>query len=117
MAEKLPTHVGSPFNARERAWIRRELALHRDRPSELGEGLLLRSWKDGPDKGKPKLPPAVLSLVDRGLLQIRSETASPRAFFTPEGIYALRLLVSDERSIDPNEFREVRRYLGVGNAK
>lgn len=105
--------TASPFDARERAWIRRELALHRDRPSDLGTGVLLRSWKTGPGKGTQKIPPAVRSLVERGLIEIRSADGSSRAFFTPQGVDALRILASDERSIDPGEFREVRRYLGI----
>jgi hypothetical protein len=114
MAKRTITRAVSLFDVRERAWIRRDLALYRDHPSDLGEGLLLRAWKDGPEKGKPKLPPAVRSLVDRGLLEIRTAAGGPRAFFTLEGSDALRLLISDERFVDPDEFGEVRRYFGVG---
>lgn len=114
MAKRATTRAVSLFDVRERAWVRRELALYRDRPSGFGEGFLLRAWKNGPEKGKPKLPPAVRSLVDRGLLEIRSEASGSRAFFTPEGVDALRLLLTDERFVDPEEFREVRRYFGVG---
>ena len=116
MATRSSKRATPPFDVRERSWIRRELALHRDRPSDLGDGVLLRSWKNGPGRGTPKIPPAVHSLMNRGLMEIRSVEGSSRAFFTAQGIDALRLLVSDERSIDPAEFREMRRYLGIGDA-
>ena len=54
-----------PFDARERDLIRREFGVHFRQPSHLADGILLRTWRSGPDKNQPKLPPAVRSMIMR----------------------------------------------------
>ena len=50
-ADPLP----SPFTAAERDLIRREMGLHFGQLPSLADGLLLRTWRGGPQKGGPKI--------------------------------------------------------------
>ena len=66
-----------PFTATERELILREMGLHFGQYPSLADGLFLRTWRGGPQKGEPKLPPAVQSMLERGLVELRAErTAS-----------------------------------------
>ena len=56
----------SPFTPAERAWLRQELGVHFGAGPQIADGLFLRSWKSGPEKGKPKLLPAARSMLYRG---------------------------------------------------
>ncbi len=78
----------------------------------LAGGLLLRIWRGGPRKGEPKLPPAVRSMLERGLVEVRTERSGPRAF-TEAGLAALRRRLHDRRAMDPVRFAHLRRELGL----
>jgi len=52
----------------------------------------VRTWRGGPHKNQPKIPPAVRSMMDRGLVEIRQSERGPRAFFTEAGFQELRRL-------------------------
>ncbi len=51
------------FDAREREFIRREFGVHFSQPSYLADGILLRTWRSGPERNEPKLPVAVRSML------------------------------------------------------
>jgi hypothetical protein len=51
----------APFTTAERDLIRREMGPHFGQLPSLADGLLLRTWRGGPQQGEPKLPPAVRS--------------------------------------------------------
>ena len=110
-ADSLPS--SSPFTAAERDLIRREMGLHFGQLPSLADGLLLRTWRGGPDKGEPKLPPAVRTMLERGLVEVRPGRFGPRAFFTEPGLAALRHLLRDRRAMDPARFAHLRRELGL----
>ena len=57
--------------------------------------------------------PAVQSMLERGLLELRSTARGPRAFFTEAGLAALRQLVLDRRAMDPERFAHLRVELGL----
>src|SRR3712207_5527865 len=103
----------SPFTASERELIRRELGMHFGQYPSVTEGLFLRTWRGGPQKGQPKLPPAVQSLLARGLVAVRPGRIGFRAVFTEAGLAALRALVRDRRAMDPARFAHLRRELGL----
>ena len=65
--------------------------------------------------GQPKLPPAVRTMLERGLVEIRCDPRSrlPYVFFTEAGVTALRQLARDRRALDPVRFAHIRRELGV----
>jgi hypothetical protein len=105
----------SPFTAPERDLIRRELGLRFTTYPSIANGILLRTWRAGPQAGQPKLPPAIRSMLDRGLVELRpdSHRRLPCAFFTEAGVAALRELAEDRRALDPVRFAHVRRELGL----
>ena len=79
----------------------------------LADGLLLRTWRDRPQKGEPKLPPAARSMLERGLVEVRAGRFGPRAFFPEAGLAVLRQLLQDRRAMDPARFAHLRRELGL----
>src|SRR3954469_24927564 len=109
--DRLPSP--SPFSAAERELIRRELDLYFGQHPSLAEGLFLRSWRGGPNRGEPKIPPPVRSMLERGLVEIQPGRIGFRAVFTEAGLAALRQLMQDRRAMDPVRFAHLRRELGL----
>src|SRR5215212_8886587 len=107
----------SPFTAAERELIRREMGLRFGQHPSLADGLFLRTWRGGPNKGEPKLPPAVASMLGRGLVELRPGRIGPRAMFTEAGLEALRRPLRDRRAMDPARFAHLRRELGLDAAE
>ena len=107
-----------PFDAREREYIRRELDIFFGTLPSVAEGFQLRTWRTGPHAGNPKVPPALRSMVDRGLMEIRTGTGlfACRAFFTETGVAALRRLIMDRRYMNFQKFAHVRAELGFERA-
>lgn len=105
-----------PFDQRERELIRSAFAAHFGQIASLSDGIFLRVWRSGPQKNQPKLPPAVRSMLARGLVEIGTGRYGPRAFFTAEGIAAMRLLAADRRLLNPAEYAHLRRELGLDPA-
>src|SRR4051794_15111572 len=105
----------SPFTAPERDLIRREFALHFGAFPSLNDGIFLRTGRAGPEAGQPKLPPAVRSMLERGLVEIRWDLQHrlPCAVFTETGLAQLRQLAEDRRALDPVRFAHIRRELGL----
>jgi len=101
-----------PFTAKEREYIRRELDLFFGTLPSVADGFQLRTWRGGPLAGQPKLPPPLRTMVDSGLMEIRTSTPMPRAYFTEKGLGALRRLASDRRYMNPHKFAHVRTELG-----
>ena len=106
-----------PFDAREREFIRREFGVHFGQPSYLADGILLRTWRSGPDKDQPKLPPAVRGMIERGLVEVRPSPRGVRGFFTESGVAALRQLVADRRLMNPKTFAHLRLELGLDESE
>jgi hypothetical protein len=108
-AESLPVS----FSARERELIRHEMGMHFGQYPSLVDGIFLRTWRGGAQKNQPKIPAAVQSMLDRGLVEVRHGERGPRAFFTEAGLQELRRLVLDHRYMDPERFAHLRRELGL----
>lgn len=79
----------------------------------MADGLMLRTWRVGPNAGPPKLPPAVQSLLARGLVELRTDGRWPTAQFTPAGLAALRQLAQDRRALDAARYVHVRREFAL----
>ena len=103
----------SPFTAPERDLLRRELCRHFGQDPSIADGLFLRTWRAGERRGQPKIPPAVQSMLERGLVELRTTIRGPRAGFTEAGLAALRQLVLDRRAMDPERFAHLRAELGL----
>jgi hypothetical protein len=111
MARKPASH---PFSPAERDLIRLELMPRFGQEPELANGLFLRTWRGGPQRGEPKIPKAMRGMLDRGLLEIRPNPMSrSAAFFTRAGLEGLRQLLNDRRAMDPDRFGHLRRQLGM----
>src|SRR4051794_9332687 len=108
-----PRPVQSPFTAPERELLRRELCRHFGQDPVIADGIFLRSWRTGERRNQPKIPPAVHSMMERGLVELRTTNRGPRAFFTEAGLAALRQLVLDRRTMDPQRFGHLRAELGL----
>ena len=52
-------------------------------------------------------------MLERGLVEVRTERSGPQAFFTEAGLAALRQLLRDRRAMDPARFAHLRRELGL----
>src|SRR5690242_14247716 len=95
-------HPGAmPFTTKERDLLRREFCRHFGQDPAIADGIFLRTWRGGKKRGRPKIPPAVQTMLDRGLVELRTTNQWPRAFFTEAGLAALRQLVLDRRAMDP----------------
>jgi hypothetical protein len=98
----------------ERDLIRREFCVRFGTPPRLADGILLRIWRSGPLTGQPKVPAAVQSLVERGLMVVQAKSAHlARAYFTEAGLDTIRWLALQRRGLDPVSFAHVRRELGI----
>jgi len=107
------SQAGVTLTSGEREYIRRELDAFFGTLPSVAEGFQLRTWRGGPLKGQPKLPPAAKSLVDRGLMRLDASHNIPRLFFTDAGLTALRQMMAERRLADPVTFAHVRRELGI----
>jgi hypothetical protein len=102
-----------PFNTAERNLIRHEFLVRFGQAPSLVDGIWLKGWRGGPQAGQPKIPAAVASMLERGLLEIGPDSIGFRARFTPAGIDALRLLAQDRRALDPTQYPHIRQELGI----
>jgi hypothetical protein len=101
------------FSASERDYIRRELDMFFSTLPTVAEGFQLKTWRGGPQAGRPKVPPVTRSLIDRGLMRLDTSDRLPRLFFTETGLVELRAMMADRRLADPKRFAHVRQELGI----
>ena len=101
------------FTSGERDYIRSELDIYFSSLPSVAEGFHLKIWRNGLQKGEPKLPAAAKGLVERGLMRLDRSGHFPRLFFTAEGLVALRAMMADRRLADPKKFAHVRQELGI----
>ena len=104
------------FTAGERDYIRRELDQFFSTLPTVAEGFWLKTWRGGPEAGKPKIPPAAAGLLERGLMRLDTTGRLPRLVFTKAGLAALRTMMADGRLADPAKFAHVRLELGIDAA-
>src|SRR3954449_4205294 len=110
----MPRQPTSPFTPPERDLIRLELMPRFGQEPDLANGLFLRTWRAGPQKGEPKIPKAIQSMLDRGLVRIGTNPMGrPAAFFTEAGLEGLRQLLRDGRAMDSERYDYLRRELEV----
>ncbi len=108
-----PSITASAFTAPERDLIRREMHPRFGQDPSVADGIMLRTWRGGPNAGQPKVPPAVCTMLERGLVEVHTDGRWPTADFTAAGLAALRLLAQDRRVLDPTRYAHVRRELGL----
>jgi 2-hydroxychromene-2-carboxylate isomerase len=101
------------FTTGERDYIRRELDRFFTTLPSVAEGFQLKTWRGGPEAGKPKIAPAAQGLIERGLMRLNTAGRLPRLFFTEAGLAALRMMMTDRRLADPIKFAHIRQELGI----
>ena len=101
------------FTPNERAYIRNELDIFFSTLPTVAEGFMLKTWRGGPDRGKPKISPVAKGLLERELMRLDTGERLPRLVFTETGLAALRAMMSDRRFADPKKFAHVRQELGI----
>jgi hypothetical protein len=110
----VPAGPSEVLTAVERDRLRRAFCMRFGSPPRLADGVHLRVWRSGPLAGQPKVPAAVQSMVERGLMTVAAGSAHrTRASFTKAGLAALRWLASQRRGLDPVRFAHVRQELGL----
>ncbi|MCW2247758.1 Uri superfamily endonuclease [Azospirillum fermentarium] len=93
------------FTPAERDLIRREFMSRWSEPPRLADGILLKRWATGPQKGEPKLTAIVQSLLERGLVTIaETDRGFPHAHFTPSGYAALQAMAASQRHLPPERY-------------
>lgn len=76
------------------------------------DGILLKTWKSGSEKGQPKIPTAVKSLLDRNLMiVISAEGRMPVAKFTDAGLSALAVVLEKDHVFSNARFQHLRSQL------
>jgi len=110
---KTQTTPAAGFTPGERDYIRRELDMFFSMLPTVAEGFQLKTWRGGPEAGKPKLSPVAKGLVERGLMRLDTSQRLPRLFFTEAGLAELRRMMADRRFADPKKFAHVRQELGI----
>src|SRR5512147_2546325 len=95
------------FTPAERELICRVFRAGWGEPRPLSAGIWLRRWASGPHQGAPKLPKAVQTMFDRGLVAIDDSGHWPVARFTAAGLVVLRAMAADERQLDPAKFEHL----------
>src|SRR3712207_3551295 len=97
-----PARLPSPFTAQERDLIRREMGMRFGQLPSLADGLFLRTWRGGEHRGEPKIPPAVRTMLERGLEVSHGV-----------GVGALGVHVEISGAMSPARFAHLRRELGL----
>jgi hypothetical protein len=98
---------------RERDYIRGELDCFFSTLPSVADGFHLKTWRGGPDAGKPKLPSVAKGLVERGLMRLDASQRLPRLLFTETGLVELRAMMSERRFANPAKFAHIRHELGI----
>src|SRR3954466_9231024 len=87
------------FTTKDRKLIRLEFMDRFGSAASIHEGFWLRRWATGPNKGEPKVPAAVGSMLERGLIEIGDDGRGlPRVLFTDAGLRALVAMADDPRA-------------------
>jgi hypothetical protein len=110
---KMQTVREPGFTTPERAYIRGELDMFLSTLPTVAEGFQLKTWRGGPEAGKPKLSPVAKGLMDRGLMRLDMGERWPRLVFTEAGLAELRTMMRDRRFADPKTFAHIRQELGI----
>lgn len=92
--------VATELSREELAFIRAEFLPRFGTEPRIEDGILLRTWKAGERRGQPRIPTALASLTDSGLMVVRRDGDGPlfRAYFTAAGLAAMRAVLEQGRS-------------------
>ena len=95
--------------------IRTEFMVRFSSAPRLADGILVRRWATGPNKGNPKPSATIQGMIDRGLMELPDDGGHwLRARFTAAGLSALRRMASDPRALPRKEYQHLLDELGMG---
>jgi|ERR1700722_12610437 hypothetical protein len=77
--------IACPLTPQEREYVLRELDILFGTLPSAADGFQPWSWRGGPHNGQPTIP-QLQTMVDRGLMDIRTGAPVPKAFFTKSGL-------------------------------
>ena len=97
----------------ERELIRGEMGPHFGQLPSLADGLLLRTWRDGPQRASRSCRPRRGACWSVAWSRPETGRCGPRAFFPEAGLAVLGHLLRDRRAMDPARFAHLRRELGL----
>ena len=106
------SRLSAPFTEAELEFLKRRFDVQFGEAPAILDGILLKIWKSGPEKGRPKLPAAVRSLSARNLMiVISAEGRMPVAKFTDMGLNALRQVLEQNQVFSNARFQHLRSQL------
>ena len=105
------------LSTKERALIRTEFMVRFSSAPKLADGILVKRWATGPNKGHPKPSATIQGMIDRGLIELADEGGHwLRARFTAAGLSALRRMAADQRALPRKEYQHLLDELGMGGS-
>jgi len=106
--------LSAPFTVAELEFLKRRFDIQFGEAPAILDGILLRTWKSGEERGKPKLPVAIKSLVERNLMIVVSgDGRMPVAKFTDDGLNALAHVLRSDQAFSAGRFQHLRSQLKV----
>lgn len=103
------------LSAKERALIRTEFMVRFSSAPRLADGILVKRWATGPNKGQPKPSATIQDMIDRGLMELPDDGKHwLRARFTVAGLNALRRMAADPRALPCKDYQHLHEELGMG---
>ena len=104
--------MSAPFTEAELDFLKRRFDVQFGEAPAILDGILLKTWKSGAEKGKPKLPAAIKSLQERNLMVVISTNGRmPVAKFTDAGLSALAHVLEKDQVFSATRFRHLRSQL------
>ncbi len=104
----------APFTEAELEFLKRRFDVQFGEAPAILDGILLRTWKSGEERGKPRLPAAIKTLVRRNLMIVVSaEGRMPVAKFTDDGLSALVHVLRSDQVFSADRFQHLRSQLKV----
>lgn len=102
----------APFTEAELEFLKRRFDVQFGEAPAILDGVVLKTWKSGEEKGKPKLPVPLKSLVERNLMIVDSaEGRMPAAKFTEQGLRALAHVLENDQAFSSVRFQHLRSQL------
>jgi len=106
------SRLSAPFTEAELEFLKRRFDVQFGEAPAILDGVMLKMWKSGPEKGRPKLPAAVKSLLERNLMVVIStEGRMPVAKFTDMGLNELAQVLEQDQVFSTARFQHLRSQL------
>ena len=85
-APPLGSRLSALFTDVELEFLKRRFDVQFGQAPAVVDEISSKTWKSGPEKGRPKIPTAIAALLNRNLMMISTEGRMPIAKFTDAGL-------------------------------